>query len=98
MFGKDRATGSMAESAADVTTNVNGGIEEEGECLPSPNPNPSNNATSSSINVGDSGKKNKRKFSASEEVTKIIEKGFATVRKCRKWLKLLHPRPMTSQN
>ncbi|KAL4583462.1 hypothetical protein LXL04_008035 [Taraxacum kok-saghyz] len=75
VFGKDRATGSMAESAADVTTNVNVSNEEEGECIPSPNSNPSNNATSSR----DLGKKNKRKFSASDEVTKIIEKGFATV-------------------
>jgi hypothetical protein len=55
----------MAESAADVTTNVNVSNEEEGECIPSPNSNPSNNATSSR----DLGKKNKRKFSASDEVT-----------------------------
>ncbi|KAL7611053.1 hypothetical protein Lser_V15G12647 [Lactuca serriola] len=77
VFGKDRATGGMAESAADVTQNQN--IDnEEGESLPSSNSNPQNTATSSNPNPKDSSQNKKRK-AASEEVTYIIGKGLVVV-------------------
>ena len=53
VFGKDRATGGMAESAVDVIENQN--IDnEEGESFPSSNSNPQNSATSSNPNLKDS--------------------------------------------
>nr|KAJ0197311.1 hypothetical protein LSAT_V11C700361900 [Lactuca sativa] len=77
VFGKDRATGGMAESAVDVIENQN--IEnEERESFPSSNSNPQNTTTSTNPNPKDSARNKKRKV-ASEEVAHVIQMGLATV-------------------
>nr|KAJ0227867.1 hypothetical protein LSAT_V11C100043890 [Lactuca sativa] len=77
VFGKDRATCGMAESAVDVIENQN--IDnEEGESFPSSNSKPQNTATSTNPNPKDSARNKKRK-ATSEEVTHVIQMGLAIV-------------------
>nr|KAJ0201231.1 hypothetical protein LSAT_V11C600308880 [Lactuca sativa] len=74
VFGKDRATGGTAESAADVIENQNIDNEER-ESFPSSNSNPQNTATSSNPNPKESARNKKRK-AASKEVTHYFGNHF----------------------
>ncbi|KAJ9539901.1 hypothetical protein OSB04_026407 [Centaurea solstitialis] len=82
VFGKDRATGSLAESAADAMDHIN--LEEVGaetEEAQVPLSNPSGGVSESSIPTeGEaSSKKRKRKTNFAENVVKTIEKGLKSV-------------------
>ncbi|KAJ9535563.1 hypothetical protein OSB04_un001303 [Centaurea solstitialis] len=84
IFGKDRATGSMAESATDAVENMNMETEDfiETEVFSVPLSNPSNVASGSAAPSGGetSTRKKKRKAAATDDMTKlIIEKGLASV-------------------
>ncbi|KAJ9565642.1 hypothetical protein OSB04_001608 [Centaurea solstitialis] len=83
IFGKDRATGSMAESATDAVENMNMETEDfvETEGFSVPLSNPSNVASGSAAPSGGetSTRKKKRKAAAADDMTKLIGKGLASV-------------------
>ncbi|KAJ9535156.1 hypothetical protein OSB04_un001763 [Centaurea solstitialis] len=84
VFGKDRATGSLAESAADAMEHINlAEVGAETEEVQVPLSNPSGGASESSVsNDGEaSSKKRKRKTNFAEDVVKMLEKGLKSVSK-----------------
>ncbi|KAJ9557034.1 hypothetical protein OSB04_011648 [Centaurea solstitialis] len=84
VFGKDRATGSLAESAADAMEHINlAEVGAETEEVQVPLSNPSGGASESSVsNDGEaSSKKRKRKTNFAEDVVKTLEKGLKSVSK-----------------
>ncbi|KVI08161.1 Myb/SANT-like domain-containing protein, partial [Cynara cardunculus var. scolymus] len=83
IFRKDRATGSMAESAADALEHINleSAVGDDTDELNVPLTTPSNGASASSIpqDVEASSKKRKRKAGVSEDAMKVIEKGLNVI-------------------
>ncbi|KAJ9548729.1 hypothetical protein OSB04_021272 [Centaurea solstitialis] len=80
IFGKDRATGSLAESAADAMENINleSEVGADTDEFVGPFPTPSNGASASHIpQEGEtSSKKRKRKANDSENMYKVIASGL----------------------
>ncbi|KAK3184963.1 hypothetical protein Dsin_032249 [Dipteronia sinensis] len=80
MFGKDRATGSMAESAADALDHMGLENEESNACgFTQPLPTPSNVASTSSEPNTEQTSKRKRKRNVSSiaaDITSVIEKSM----------------------
>ncbi|KAK2643783.1 hypothetical protein Ddye_018978 [Dipteronia dyeriana] len=80
VFGKDRATGNMAESAADALDNMGLETEESGTAgFTQPSTTPSNVASASSDpNIGETSKRKRKRnvSSTTEEITKVIEKSM----------------------
>ncbi|KAK2650661.1 hypothetical protein Ddye_018150 [Dipteronia dyeriana] len=80
VFGKDRATGNMAESAADALDNMGLETEESGTAgFTQPSTTPSNVASASSDpNTGEISKRKRKRnvSSTTEEITKVFEKSM----------------------
>ncbi|KAK2652332.1 hypothetical protein Ddye_012188 [Dipteronia dyeriana] len=80
VLGKDRATGNMAESAADALNNMGLETEESGTTgFTQPSTTLSNVASASSDpNTGETSKRNRKRnvSSTTEEITKVFEKSM----------------------
>ncbi|KAK2645252.1 hypothetical protein Ddye_020447 [Dipteronia dyeriana] len=80
VFGKDRATGNMAESATDALDNMRLETEESGTAgFTRPSTTPSNVASASSDpNTGEASKRKRKRnvSSTTEEIIKVFEKSM----------------------